>query len=162
MKITNGNKGFSLFELLVVITIFALLGILVTQSLTMSIRGAKKSEATGKVRDSLSNVLSNMERNIRNSSKLVSTDCSTTNSIEYINENNIDTIYACDLTNKNINLNINATSTPQIGSDVILTSCTISCNSDTVNISITGQSANGGGPEMSEVSMQSTIQLRNY
>lgn len=61
------KKGYSLIELLIVIAIFAILSIVVTQSVITSLKSSRKSESTIKAKESLSYALAIMERNIRNS-----------------------------------------------------------------------------------------------
>ena len=59
------KKAFSLIEILIVVTIFALLGMLVTSAIALSIKGSQKSETAVKVRENLDYALGIMERQLR-------------------------------------------------------------------------------------------------
>jgi len=67
---TKTNSGLSLIEILIVITIFAVIGILSTRSVFLTLRGAKKSDSLVRVRENVNNALSVIERQIRNSEKV--------------------------------------------------------------------------------------------
>lgn len=64
------NKGFSLIEILMTITTFALLGMMVTSAVALSMKGSKKGESTIKVRESLDYALAIIERQLRNAEKV--------------------------------------------------------------------------------------------
>jgi prepilin-type N-terminal cleavage/methylation domain-containing protein len=49
----NFNKGLSLIEILVVVAIFAILGIIVSSALVLTIQGTKKSESLVRVRENI-------------------------------------------------------------------------------------------------------------
>ena len=60
------NKGFSLIEMLIVLTIFTVIAILATQSIFLTLRGTRKTENMIKVRENVDYALGVMERNLRN------------------------------------------------------------------------------------------------
>jgi type II secretory pathway pseudopilin PulG len=64
------NLGLSLLEILVVMSTFAILGILVTQSVVLTLRGSRKSESQVRVRENLNYALSIMERQLRNADSI--------------------------------------------------------------------------------------------
>ena len=61
-KTKNMRKGFSVIEILVVVGVFAIIGILATQSTTLSLRSSKKSDSIVLVKQELDNAASNVER----------------------------------------------------------------------------------------------------
>ncbi len=65
LKITN-ILGLSLIEILVVVSIFAILGIIITRSVILTLQGSKKSESLIRVRENLDYAKSVIERQIRN------------------------------------------------------------------------------------------------
>ena len=66
----KNNKAFSLIEMMVTISIFAVIGVLVTTSMALTLRSSKKSDSLVRVRESLNYSLASLERQIRNSEKL--------------------------------------------------------------------------------------------
>lgn len=77
------SKGISLIEILVVVTIFAFLGIIISSSIILTLQGSKKSESVVTVRENLDYSMSIIERQIRNADSI--TDCST-NIINYVDQ----------------------------------------------------------------------------
>lgn len=58
-------RGFSLIEMLVVVGIFSILAVVATQVLSSSLRGSRKSENIGRVRENVEYALNYIERNLR-------------------------------------------------------------------------------------------------
>lgn len=165
LKKRSVYSGFSLFEMLVVISIFSLLGILVTQSLTMSIRGSRKSEASSKVRSSLSVASGIIERQLRNANSVTSPCVG--NRVDYTDEFENTAYFAC--TADNIASGSATWSTSLIDSESVdLTSCTITCPAavggipDSVTLTLSGREPNLSGAESVSMSIESRIMLRNY
>lgn len=79
------NKGLSLLEILVVITIFSVLGILVSQSVILTVRGTKKSESLVSVRENVNYAMGVIERQVRNSDKIVCEESTETN-LSYVDQ----------------------------------------------------------------------------
>jgi len=157
----GNNRGFSMIEILVVILVFATLAVLSTESLLLSLRGSKRSEASVDVRENLNYALSIMERQLHNAESI--TSC-TPNSIYYKDENSLDANFICDLVGGSI-----AWSSAQLtSSEVRVTSCSFSCSLGvpgvpaSVNISISGQDADATGFEQQQVTTNTQIMLRTY
>lgn len=151
-------KGYTLIEILVVITIFVSLSVLVTQSLLLSIKSTRKSMAITKVRENLSTAVGLMERNLRNARSV--TSCAS-NTIVYVDADNEESSFSCDLGGDLLWGGNNITS-----SDVDLTTCTISCSpleSPPVNVTVnlTGESTASSGVEGEIVSVSAKVTLRN-
>jgi len=158
-------SGFSLVEIMVVTTIFALLGVLVSQSLALSIRGSKKSEISSKIRSSLSIATGIMERQIRNANSI--TTCAD-NKVSYVDGSGVNAEFECtadNIASASAGLSTNLIDSASV---LITPSCTITCSLDTegvpdgVTLNITGRDPNVTGAESAEVSIQSRILLRNY
>lgn len=123
------QKGFSLFEMLVVITVFSLLAVLVTQSMAYSIKGSKKSENIAKMRSSLNYTLDLMERDIRSASSC--TDNSG-ESITITDENDKQITYRCLTSSGRAWI---ASASSSLTADFIdLETCQISCISPQLNL----------------------------
>ena len=71
LQITKLQKGMSLLEILVVVAIFSILGVIVTRSVLLTLRGSKKSESQVKVRENVNYALAVIERQLRNADSIV-------------------------------------------------------------------------------------------
>lgn len=168
MKLTI-KRGISLIEILIVITIFAVLGILATRGILLTLRGTRKSESVGKVRENISYSLAVIERQIRNAGSV--SPCPNTNPLvlNYIDANGTPTSFSC--------VNVGPTggyiasgSARLTSSDISLTSCSFSCISTptgsatlpSVTINVTAQNSGALGVETAQVSATTTIYLRTY
>ena len=160
------QKGLSLLEILVVIAIFSILGILVTRSVLLTLRGSKKSESLYKTRENLSYATSVIERHIRNAEVISSCPFSGSSLINYVDKNGVIGSFSClDIDTDGYIASASARITSE---DVDITSCSFSCESDNsinppiVSISVVGQDKNATGIENSQVSISTQIQLRSY
>lgn len=70
------KKGYSVIEILVVVGVFAILGILATQSISLSLRSSKKSGSIIDVKQELDNAAGNIERSLQTASSVVVENCS--------------------------------------------------------------------------------------
>lgn len=84
MKIKRKNlKAYSLLELLVTLVVFAVLMTMITQVLLLSIESGRKISVRSKVRGDLSELVTMMRRDFRNTGKIDEGNCG--ESISYIN-----------------------------------------------------------------------------
>lgn len=156
--------GFSLFEMLIVITIFAVLGVLTSRIVLLSLRGVSKSSSLLSVRENLDFALSVIDRNIRNANSIVS--C-TDKQITYTDENGQTSTFSCREIGTSSG-NIASASAQLTSKDVNVTDCTITCNLDSsgnppsVSIDLTGVDVSHSGIESSKVTISSKIYLRTY
>lgn len=158
-------KGMSLLEILVVVSIFAVLGILVTQSVILTVRGSKKSETLVNVRENLNYAMGIVERQIRNSNSI--TDCASqpsTSRIDYLDQNGVAAYFSCPSGGGYI-----ASGSGRLTStDIDVTTCSFVCtpgtagNPDSVNIDFVAKDVNTTGIETSTVSISNQVYLRNY
>ena len=174
LKINKFNKGYSLIEILVVLSVFAVLGILVTQTIALSIRGSKKSEASSKVRSSLNEASLIVERRLRNADsieRLEPPGVNEDNKITYINEDKNLAYFACN-SGKNLVYKLDGNDEENlINMDVVtLDVCTITYIPgdldkgvpESVELNLSGYDKNVSGAESSRIDIQTKILLRNY
>lgn len=168
------KKGFTLIEILVVITIFAFLGILITRSILLSITGSKKSESIVKVRTSLDYAMGVMERQLRNADGIPtlnpddSPNCPNTDTsvLNYTDQYGNLTSFSCQ---SNGNVQYMASGSAQLtGSDINLKTCEILCSQSTgvspavVTINLEGEDVTASGIQGADVSLSTQVSLRNY
>lgn len=164
--------GLSLIEILVVVTIFAILGVIVSSSLMLTLRGAKKSESLIKVRENLNYSLAVIERNLRSAETISDCTNSDTKKITYLDQNKVSTSFFCVNTGAANSYIASGSAIPtsvKLTSDSIkIVSCSFTCahpdlsNPPSITIDLKVQDASGTGIEGSIVSAKSQIYLRNY
>lgn len=188
--INKACEGFSLIELLVVITVFAVLGLLSTQAILLTLRGANKSESSIKVRENLDYAVAVMERQLRNAESVTSCD---DNEIDYKDINNNPATFSCvigsgadssetpadsdmpdtsdtpDTQSVEPNTGYIASSSARLtSSDIIVSQCSFSCTTaengvpPSVTIDISAHEANKKGIESAGVTLTTEISLRTY
>lgn len=168
MKLKNNKQtGMSLLEILVVVTIFAVLGVLVTRSVLLTLQGSRKTEALVKTRENLNFAMSVMERQIRNADSIIQCPNADPKILDYTDADGATTSFTCTniatadgyiasgsarLTNDSINV-----LTCQFG-------CTIgsSTNPSSVTIDISATDKTATGVQNATVSVSNKIYLRNY
>ncbi len=169
---TKRIQGFSLLEILVVITVFSILAILTTQAVLLTLRGSKKSESLTKVRGNIDYSLAIIERNIRNADSIDecpepdSSTTSETDIISYRDENGVLTSFSC--ASDADGGYIASASGRLTSSEVDVTSCSFVCEDvvgDTnpaVTISISARDAELSALEGGEITISTKIFLRTY
>lgn len=169
-KKMENQKGISLLEVLIVITVFAILGVIVSGSIILSIAGSKKTESIVKVRENISYSMGIIERQLRNADAVV--DCPNPDSqvIDYQDQDGNTTSFSC------VNVPpasgedsyVASGSSRLTNSDIIITGCSFSCTPETttnpplVTISIEAKDAKALGAQSSQVTSATQIYLRNY
>lgn len=157
------NKGVSLMEILVVITVFAVLTLLASRGIYLTLRGSRKSEAVTKVRENLDYSFAVMERNLRNAK---SASCISATRVDYEDKDYIPSYFSCEGVGSGGYV---SSASARLTSDFVdITSCSFVCELEgngvpaSVSISITGEDAQAAGAEAGEVSVSTKIFLRNY
>lgn len=157
------KKGVSLIEILIVVAIFAVLGLLVSRVILTTLRGSNRSDSLVKVRDNLDYALSVMERQIRNADSVSS--CSTTR-IDFRDSNGVAAYFAC--TNVGASGYVASGSARLTSDQVAITACSLICTPATgrvppsVDISLEARGANQTGVERAIVTAVTKIFLRTY
>lgn len=162
------NKGLSLIEILVVVTIFAVLGILVTQSVILTVRGSKKSETLVRVRENLNYAMGVVERQLRNSDSIPACQSQpSVTRIDYTDQEGNPSYFLCQGLGGEDSY-IASESARLTSSETVVVSCSFECNYGTgttppsVTINFSAKDANALGSESSLVTISNQIFLRNY
>lgn len=157
------NKGISLFEVLIVVAVFAILGVLASRIIVLSLRGTSKSSSLVKVRENLDYALSVMERHIRNADSIISCPG---NAFSYQDENGLTGNFSCMGSGSNGYV---ASASARLTNDLIgVTTCSFVCEDGTsttppsVTINLTGNDNTTGGIGSSTVTISTKIFLRSY
>lgn len=163
-SINNNSKGFSLIEILIVVTIFAVIGLLATRSIFLTIRGAKKSDSLVRVRENVNFSLSVIERQLRNSESVTCPNASTS-TLSYISLEGTTTTFSC--VTAGTDKYIASGSARLTSSDISVTGCSFTCTvgtntPPTVKIAIEAVDTESTSVEKGSVSVQTQIVVRNY
>lgn len=161
-------KGLSLIEILIVISIFAVIGLLSTRSIFLTLRGARKSESQVKVRENLNFALAVVERQIRNAEDVNCT--ASTTLLTYTALEGVQSTFSCvttvvgGVTDKYI-----ASGAGRLTStELTLSTCSITCTQATANkpptvkISLVAVDNTTSSVEKGSVTVSTEISPRNY
>ena len=156
------GSGFSLVETLVVITLFAIIGILSTRAIVISVQGSKKGSASVTVRENLNYSLAIIERLLRNANDI--TTC-TSNQINYLDERGVSANFSC--VSPGNNGYIASASARLTSTEVAVTACSFVCDllsvPPSVTIDVTARDKNTTSPkEGAQMTVSSKILLRTY
>lgn len=160
------KKGVSLIEILIVVAIFAVLGILISRVIITTLRGSSRSENLVKVRDNLDYALSVMERQLRNAESVSPCPNPDTTRIDFRDSNGISTFFAC--TNVGASGYIASGSARLTNDQVAITACSLVCTPATgrvppaIDISLEARGVNQTGIERAIVTAATKIFLRTY
>ena len=161
------NKGMSLLEILVVVSVFAVLGILITRSVLLTLGGGKKSESLIRIRENLNYTIAVIERQLRNADSII--DCSNTNplSISYKDQSGTATTFTCVIGTQGSGGYIASGSAKLSADTVNITDCSFVCASSSgtpssITINLEGTDASTVGVENTIVTAKTQIFLRNY
>ncbi|MDP3994287.1 MAG: prepilin-type N-terminal cleavage/methylation domain-containing protein, partial [bacterium] len=159
-----GRQGFTLIETLVAVTIFAIVGILSTRAIMLSVQGSKKGSSSVTVRENLNYSLGVIERLLRNADD-ISTCTLAPDTINYHDQNGKTASFSCG---SDADGNFVASGSARLtSSEIDVTSCAISCDLTSVPPSVTinvtaGDVATGSTKEGAQISISSKINLRTY
>ncbi len=160
--ININNKGLSLIEILIAIAVFAVLGMLISSSLILTIQGSKKSESLMNVRENLNYSLSVIERNLRNASSIISCDPSSGTSISFYDQYKDSTSFSCVINPEEANDVYIASGSSRLTSNTItIVNCNITCNGSLVTIDVTAKDKLNSGQLSAQVSEQKNIYIRS-
>lgn len=158
------QKGFSLLEILVVLTVFSLLAIISTTTVLLSLRGTQKSAITAKVRQNIDFTVATVERQIRNANNIVACN---SDQIIFTDQDSVQTSFAC--TNLGSPDAYVASGSARLTSaDVTVTSCSFFCSGSlgstppSVTFNISASDKNLAGAQGSSFTTTTQIYLRSY
>lgn len=160
------EKGLSLIEILIVILIFAVLGVIVSASLMLTINGTKKGESVIRVRENINYAFSVIERNLRNANRIV--DCTDPAYITYIDQyGNESGFYCLNIGGDDSQIASGSAQERLTSGSVSITDCSFTCaqpdlsNSPLITVDVSAKDAGMSGALSSSVSAQTTVYLRN-
>lgn len=164
----NNTSAFSLVEILVVISVFAVLGVLITRSVLLTLSGGQKSESLISVRDNLNYSVGVIERQLRNANSITDCGSATPSAILYSDQNGNPASFSC------VNVKIPGAigyiasgAAKLTDSSVNITNCSFECTQgitspSTVTIFLEAVDASASGIENSDVTTSTQVLLRNY
>lgn len=159
-------RGMSFIEILLVVAIFAILGILVGRITLLTLRGSNKSDALIKVRENLDYSIAVMERQIRNAEDVIPCPNASPTRLDYIDGQGASAYFACVTSGTDVY--VASGSARLTNNEVVVTSCSITCtpstglNQKSVNIYIDARDARSASIETAKVSASTQIFLRTY
>lgn len=161
------KKGYTLIEILVVVTVFAAISLITSQTIILTLRGTKKAESISKVRSNLDNAVGAMERQLRGAKSIVSACTGTpAQSIIFIDQNNNQVTFSCiGVNNNNQPASIASGSATLTTSDITISACSFTCtgasgsNPPSILINVTGNDLTG---QNSSVPVVTQVTLRNF
>ncbi len=162
----NNKRGFSIIEILVAITIFAVIGVLVTRSISMTLRGSKKSDSLVRVRENLNYSLAVIERQIRNAESITACTGATSNRIDYTSLEGIDTSFVCTVSGTD--RFISSGSARLTSDDILISTCSFTCNKQDINnpaivrVSVVAEDGTSQAVDKGSISSDIEIVTRNY
>jgi prepilin-type N-terminal cleavage/methylation domain-containing protein len=155
------EKGFSLLEMMVVLSVFALLAMIASQALILTLRGGKKSTNVTKVRESVDFALAVIERQLHNASEVTPCPNSDTDYLEYLDERGEIAFFSCEE-------GFVASSSARITSEgVEVTKCSIECFQPEsglpyVEVNLSARESDSQGVESARVTSSTRVNLRIY
>jgi len=156
-------KGISLIEILIVITIFSVLAILATRGVLITLRGARKSDTLGQVRENIAFTMEVMERLVRNADTV---SCPSETQIAFEDKDATAGTFTCESVGSNGY--VASSSARLTNQQVNITSCTFTCDEGSAGVppsvimSISGRDTTSSGVEGAQVTVSTTIFLRTY
>lgn len=163
----KNKKGMSLIEILIVVAIFSILGVIVTRSVLLTLRGSRKSESTLKVRENINYSLGVIERQLRNADSVVPCPNTSTSRIDYIDEYGGPTNFSC-ITSGSDSF-VASASARLTNNETVVTTCSFVCSPATtgnttpsVTVTLAAREKNAVGVEGASVTATTKIFLRTY
>jgi len=157
----NFEEGTSLFEVVVVVGIFAIIGVLVTSIVFLSVAGTKRSDSLISVRQNLNYAASIMERQLRSAQSV--TPCGIgSSSVTYLDQDWVSSSFVC-----NPGGWVASGSARLTSSDVQITACSFTCDTaantpTVVRIDLAGKDPNiPAWTNPSLVTISTRVSLRN-
>lgn len=162
----NTKKGFSLIELLVVISIFAVVGMLTTSIVAITLKTSKKSDSLVRVRENANYALAVIERQIRNAENISVCNGVSSPSLAYTSIEGVLGTFTC--VTPGVAGYIASGSARLTTDDISVTSCSFICSQTDINnpqivkVSITAEDAVSTSGEKGSITSDIEIITRNY
>lgn len=166
----NDKSGFSLIEILVVLAIFSILAIVVTQGIFVTLRSARKSETTSRVKENLAYATAVMERQLHNASEVTPCPNTSPTRLDYKDEDGKTSYFSCQSVGPSGYVASGSASIRLTSDSVSVTSCSFACatpapgvdSPPSVDINITASDAVTLGVEGAQVTTSTKVFLRSY
>ncbi|MBI4157835.1 hypothetical protein HY502_03230 [Candidatus Woesebacteria bacterium] len=162
------KKGVSLFEIVIVVGIFAVVALLTTRSTFLTLRGSRKSDSQIKLKENIEYALSIVERQLRNSNLVTSAcDGSSLTRIDYADSQGTAGFFSCVSIGPTSGY-IASGSARLTSSEISITSCSFVCLPQEggvpteVTINLSAKEVNSLGAESATVTTSTKVFLRNY
>ncbi|MFZ5932781.1 MAG: PulJ/GspJ family protein [Patescibacteria group bacterium] len=162
----KSKNAFSLIEILLVVAIFAILGVLISRVILTTLKGSNRSDSLVRVRENLDYALAVMERQIRNSESVVACPNPDPLRVDYRDTDGVSTYFSC--VNVRSNGYIASGSARLTSDEVNITSCSFSCSPasgrtpPSVTINLSAKDVFAQGIEQAQVTATTKIFLRTY
>lgn len=162
------SRGVSLLEILVAVSVFAVLGILITRSVLLTLGGGKKTESLIRVRENVNYSIGVIERQLRNANSIIDCTNTDTSRISYTDQSGNVASFSCVDIGISDTVGYIASGSAKLSSDgVDFTNCSFLCalgdgSPSSVTIVVEAKDANSSGIENSIVTTTSQVFLRNY
>lgn len=155
-------SGYSLIEMLVVVSIFAVLGVISTQSIFVTIRSARKTEALSRVSENLNYTLGVIERQIQNAQEISSCPFDGFNYVDYIDQDGSPKKF--ELVTASLFWGTENITSSQVNISSAIFTCIDQVGKVPVSLDVilTGNDPNTTGAETAELTLTSKIYLRQY
>ncbi|MFC1625461.1 type II secretion system protein J [Patescibacteria group bacterium] len=160
-------KGLSLIEVLVVVGVFAILSVIITRSVFLTLRGSAKSETQVKVRENINYALSVMERGIRNADSIADCPNPDTKVLNYTDSFGVNASFSCVGIGEDDSY-IASSSARLTSSEIKINSCVIECTQEEsglppkIIIDLVAADAKAMAVNETNVSVSTQIFLRTY
>lgn len=156
--------GYSLLEVLVVLIVFSLLATISSTAILLAIRGARKSDASSRVRSNVDFAIATIERQLRNASSITSCDPDV---IVFNDQDSNPTSFSCLDIGEPTGY-VASASSRLTASEITITTCQFTCteaqgaNPPSINIDLEAKDKNTTGAESASFSVSTQVVLRTY
>ncbi len=160
------RAGISLFEILIVLSVFALLAAASTQTIFLTLRGARKSDALGKVRENLGYALSVVERQLHNATYISECPNPDTSIITYEDQEGVTANFSCE--DIGVSGYIASNSARLTAEEIEVTSCIFTCEPavgsipPAIGVELKAIDPNAKAIEGASVTVSTKVYLRTY
>lgn len=163
-KKAQNQSGYSLLEVLVVLVIFSLLAVISSTAILLAIRGARKSDASARVRENLDFTIATIERQVRNATSI--TNCGP-DSVDFEDTDYNPASFSCQNIGQADGY-VASGSARLTANGVTVTACSFTCtgeqgsNPPSVSVDLTAKDRNISGAEGATFSVNTRVVLRTY
>jgi prepilin-type N-terminal cleavage/methylation domain-containing protein len=156
------KKGFSLIEILVVIGLFALIGIVTTQAVLTSLKGSRIVDSEANIRQNVNYAMNVIERNLRNA-KSITTPCPNNGAINYQDQDEMAQSISLVTSGNEGYIAINGTNrltSPQVRVTAFTVTCSPVANPSQIDMVLTAVDPNATSDEAATVTTSNKVVLR--